>query len=133
MADYTRVGMETYHRILQDARVNNKPIGPKYHEHNRQFKQWEARQNNLAVLKKAREVKHHKAEVRKVNKAQREKLDQTKAQLQEALNRINAVKEKLASETTLRAKYDAQRTKKLSDAYKTGNSTDRIKSSGNGL
>ena len=125
MAINAKPGMETYGRILNDARVEGKLIGAKHHLHDRHMKKYMARISNLKTLEHAREVKAQKATVSKARKS------------------INAARERIAQVTQadqqaadLRAKFERMNRTKLADTLKTPQwATDdrKYKSVGNGL
>lgn len=128
MGVFTRPGQETYNRILQNARTNGDPIGPKYHMLDAQLKRWERRQSNLNQLAQARSAKQTKKAVEKV-----------KSNLAGIKERITNIKSKISATTKEAAQVEAARGKlakefaqTLSKAYKQDR-VDHIKSVGNGL
>ena len=107
MSNNAYKGMDTYNRILQDARIEGKPIGPKHHLLDHHLKQWakeaHARTKVLTETRTARAVE---------------------------------IKEKvktLRSKPTLREKYEQEQRAKIAEGYKVKNSTDDLPSRGNGL
>src|SRR5574337_1051459 len=97
----THTGMETYNRLLTEARAKGEAVGPEYHKHNRQFKQWLLRQKNLSYLEKARETKKVNTEIRKAL-----------VSINEAKARIGKVAKEVGAEEMLRQKHaDLQRQK----------------------
>lgn len=125
MAGNTHIGMDTYERLVQGLRAEGKPIGPKHHEFNAQFKKWEARQKNLGQLQQAREIKKVKGQ-----------LNKAKNNLQAARERIATKAAELNADAGLREKFVSSVRQKISDGYKTpewDTTTGKIKSVGNGL
>lgn len=109
-------GMGTYLRILQEARVNGKPVGVNHHLLNRQFKEWSAQE-----------------------KAHVEILTQTRTA--RAVEVKDSLKAKIATKVattkpTLRDRYEQEQRAKIAAGYETPEwqrSTDNIPSRGNGL
>jgi soluble cytochrome b562 len=126
MAQNAHVGMNTYNRILQDARSNGEPIGPKHFEYNKQRKAYEARQSNLNQLAGARETKKVKGELRKarvaINQA-REKIANKQVELSQGDQEAERLRE-------LHRKLSIQ---KIADNLKSPRDGSEIKSRGNGL
>jgi hypothetical protein len=122
MSISTHTGMNTYNRILQDARSNGDPIGPKHHEFNKHLKQYLARQSNLKTLAKARDVKKTKGELRKTRQA----INEAKAKIATRAAEVN-------QETELREKYRKMQIDKIANGYKAEERNPEVKSRGNGL
>ncbi len=119
---YTHQGMNTYNRILQDARANGDPIGPKHHEFNRHLKQWEAKNKNRTQLAKAREAKKVKGELRKA-----------RTSINKAMEKIAAKQNEISQEAQLREKYAQLQREKIAAGYKVEDRNPGVKSRGNGL
>jgi hypothetical protein len=117
----THTGMETYNRLLTEARVKGEAIGPEHYKHNRQFKQWLLRQKNLGYLEQAREAKKAGGEIRKAL-----------VSINQAKERIGKVAKEVGAEERLRQKHAELQRQKIASGYKV---VDRmgIKSVGNGL
>ena len=122
MAVSTHAGMDTYNRILTEARVNGDPIGPKNFEYNHQRRQWEARQKNRTQLVQARAAKKSKAELTKA-----------KISLNKARERIASKLEQISETDRLREKHRQLQIAKIADGYKVERDGQEIKSRGNGL
>ena len=125
MAVNTHVGMNTYGRMIQSLRADGAPIGPKHHLHDKQLRQWVAKQKNKEQLSKARDAKKTHATMREVRK-----------NLQTAKQKIAARSEEITAEAALRQKATDQARQKIADGYKApewDTTTGKIKSVGNGL
>jgi len=117
MSGSTYKGMNTYNRILQDARMEGKPIGAKHHLHDRQLKEW-VRDNaqKLQALKETRTAR----------------TIETKTGLKTKI----AQKAAMPTKPTLRDRYEQEQRAKIAKGYETPDwqrSTDAIPSRGNGL
>lgn len=122
MSISAHTGMNTYNRILQDARTNGDPIGPKHHELNGHLKKYLARQSNLKTLAKARDVKKTKGELRKTRQA-----------INEAKAKITERQETSSQDEQLREKYRKMQIDKIANGYKAEERNPEVKSRGNGL
>jgi len=113
-------GMDTYHRILQDARFNGKPIGPEHHLYNRQAKEWATKNHTQSKIIQAARTG--------VSINVKEERDKLKAKI--------ALKASIPAKSTLRDRYEAEQRAKIAKGYETPEwqrSTDDIPSRGNGL
>lgn len=120
---YFGTGMASYERILQDSRVNDKPVGPQHHLHNAQRKEWEKKNPTKEKLN----VEDAKA---KVNKA----ADDVKNAVAQTRKVIASIKIKpIPTKESLKQKLKEENMKKLGDSLKVVDRCDHIKSSGNGL
>jgi hypothetical protein len=97
--------MDTYNRIITDARVNNKPIGPKFHAYDRQRKEFDAKSPT-------------KEEARVLTQTRTATAVVTKEQTREAIKAKIQAKVTAPRVQTLREKYEAEQIKKIADGYK---------------
>lgn len=121
-ANNSGVGMENYNRLLQNARNNGDPIGPEHHLYQAARQKWERRQSNLTQLAAARETKVKRGAVNKV-----------KVQIAKAKQKIEEALQAAEEEARIRELAKKKAKEQLGAAYRTGNSTDQIKSVGNGV
>jgi len=110
-------GMNTYNKILNSCRVDNKPIGPKHHMYDGQLKNWVAQRKAQQGTKPASPI------------TTKPELTATKESLKsKILARVSAPRP-----MTLRERYDAEAKEKLAATLKVDSRTDHLKSVGNGL
>lgn len=111
-------GMDTYNRIITEARATGKPIGPQFHKHDLQRKLWEKQQGLLTQTREPKSVV--------VTSSPSNAPSMTK----EALKAKVIARVSVPREPSLREKYQAEQIKKIADGYKVPETYTR---SGNGL
>jgi len=115
MGSNTEKGMDTYNRILQDARINNKPIGPQHHVFDRQRKEYDS-----LTKSEAKVLTQTRTATAVVTKADTRAAIKAKIQAKVTAPRVQ----------TLQEKYHAEQIKKIADGYKV---EEKYSRSGNGL
>ena len=116
MGSNSHKGMDTYNRILQDARVNGKPIGPDFHKFDLQRKLWEKQQTILPQTREAKSVV----------------VTASTTPAKEALKAKVLARVSVPRTPTLQEKYQAEQIKKIADGYKVDERIQYTRS-GNGL
>ncbi len=132
--------MGTYSKLLTEAHENNKPVGPKHHNFDRQLQEW-IRRNPQAAAKVEETVKKHAAEKPPAKSSTPKPTTKPSApvpgtDLSALKARLNGANRKLEAEQSLVGKYKSEQRKKIADGYKTPSwqeSVDKIPSRGNGL
>ena len=128
MGAHSGKGMQTYERVLVEARVSGKEIGPKYHLHDKQKQEW-AKTNKIEAPKKI-DSAIALALKEKINNA----TDGTKKAVKVVGKVIASVKTPvLPTQDQLRERLRKEKMQKLADSLKASDRTDYIKSVGNGL
>jgi hypothetical protein len=108
-------GMDTYNRIITDARATGKPIGPQFHKHDLQRKLWEKQQGILIQTREAKAVVVSSP---------------SNSMTKEALKAKVIARVSVPREPSLREKYQAEQIKKIADGYKV---EEKYTRTGNGL
>jgi hypothetical protein len=132
MGAHSGKGMQTYERVLSEARVSGKEIGPQYHLHDKQKQEW-AKSNKVEAPKKIDSA---------IAAALKEKITGAVTGTSKTVQKTTKVIAKivasvkipvLPTQDELREKLRKERMQKLADSLKASDRTDHIKSVGNGL
>lgn len=118
MGSSSHKGMDTYNRIITEARATGKPIGPQFHKLDLQRKLWEKQQGILTQTRTAKAVVTSTTS--------------TPSATKEALKAKVVARASVPREQSLREKYQAEQIKKIADGYKVEEKI-QYTSRGNGL
>jgi hypothetical protein len=110
-------GMDTYNRIITEARATGKPIGPQFHKLDLQRKLWEKQQGLLTQTREPKSVVVSSP---------------SNSTTREALKAKVVARVSVPREPSLREKYQAEQIKKIADGYKVEEKIQYV-SRGNGL
>jgi len=127
MGAHSGKGMQTYERVLVEARVSGKEIGPKYHLHDKQKQEW-AKTNKITVPTISSTVAN----------ALKEKITNAATGAVKATKVVSKVVASIKipvmpTQDELRERLRKEKMQKLADSLKASDRTDHIKSVGNGL
>lgn len=133
--DENAKGGKIFSRVIQSARINNEPIGPEHHLHNKQFKKWcegKSAEEILAAIESPKRKK--KKELVKKISSKESKAFVGKI-VAAKVTPVTKTKEMIKAEMEQRAKEKLKKMEqqKLIDSLTPFCRCDHIKSSGSGL